>query len=144
MPPLALQSTVGSSNYTPGNRINPKLNSDNIFNSSANCDHEYIDYSNLQKCFLFAWSFQITYNVIITISFHNSVRERAYQENLPDKFEVWRGGEVESVEKEWEKFRDIVLECTNDVCGMRRVAEHRRKGSEWWNEEVDGWIVSMT
>ena len=29
-------------------------------------------------------------------------------------------GEVESVE-EWEKFRDIVMECTNDVCGMRRV-----------------------
>ena len=30
-------------------------------------------------------------------------------------------GEVESVEKEWEKFRDMVMKCTNDVCGMRRV-----------------------
>ena len=35
-----------------------------------------------------------------------------------------------------EKFRDIVMECTNEVCGMRRVGEQRRKGSEWWNEEV--------
>ena len=28
------------------------------------------------------------------------------------------------------------MECTNEVCGMRRVGEQRRKGSEWWNEEV--------
>ena len=35
------------------------------------------------------------------------------------------------MEKEWEMFRD-----TNDVCGMRRVGGQRRKGSEWWNEEV--------
>ena len=40
------------------------------------------------------------------------------------------------MEKEWEKFRDIVMECTNVVCGMRRVGGQRRKGSEWWNEEV--------
>ena len=25
-------------------------------------------------------------------------------------------------------------ECTNDVCGMRRVGGQRRKSSEWWNE----------
>ena len=52
------------------------------------------------------------------------------------KYEVWRGGEVESLENEWEMFRDMVIECTNDVCGMRRVGGQRRKGSEWWNEEV--------
>ena len=40
------------------------------------------------------------------------------------------------MEKEWEKFRDIVMECANDVRGMRRVGGQRRKGSEWWNEEV--------
>ena len=28
------------------------------------------------------------------------------------------------------------MECTNDVYGMRRVGGQRRKGSEWWNEEV--------
>ena len=48
---------------------------------------------------------------------------------------VSRGGEVESVEQ-WEKFRNIVIECTNDVCSMRRVGGQRRKGKEWWNEEV--------
>ena len=40
------------------------------------------------------------------------------------------------MEKEWEKFRDMVMQCTNEVCGMRRVGGQRRKGSEWWNEEV--------
>ena len=40
------------------------------------------------------------------------------------------------MENEWEKFRDMVLECTNVICGMRRVGGQRRKGSEWWNEEV--------
>ena len=36
---------------------------------------------------------------------NHSVKERAYQERLHGKYEVWRGGEVESMEKEWEKFR---------------------------------------
>ena len=39
------------------------------------------------------------------------------------------------MEREWEKFRDIVMECTNNVCGTRRVGGQRRKGIEWWNEE---------
>ena len=70
-------------------------------------------------------------NVLKVSELNHSVKERAYQESLRGKYEVWRGGEVESVEKEWEKFRDMVMECTNDVCGMRRVGGQRRKGSEW-------------
>ena len=42
------------------------------------------------------------------------------------------------MEKQWEKFRDIVMECTNDVCDMRRVGGQRRKGSEWWNWKIPG------
>ena len=41
---------------------------------------------------------------------------------------MWRGGEGKSVEKELEKFRDIVMEYTDDVCGMRCVGWR----SEWW------------
>ena len=55
----------------------------------------------------------------------------AYQESLRGKYKVWRGGEVESMEKEWEKFRDMVMECTSDVCGMRHVGGQQRKESEW-------------
>ena len=75
-------------------------------------------------------------NVLKASELNNRVKEREYQESLRRKYEVWIGGEVKSVEKEWEKFRDIVMECTNDVCGMRRVGGQRRMGSEWWNEEV--------
>ena len=49
-------------------------------------------------------------NVLKMSELTNSVKERAYQESLRGKFEVWRGREVESVEKEWEKFTD-----SNDV-----------------------------
>ena len=64
---------------------------------------------------------------------------------MREKYEVLRGGDVESVEKEWEMFRDIVMECTNDVCGMRRVGGQRRKasrGGERWSEEV-GVVVAQ-
>ena len=75
-------------------------------------------------------------NVLKVSELNHSVKERAYQESLRVKYEVCRGGEVESAEKEWEKFRDMVMEFTNDVRGMRRVGGQRRKGSEWRNEEV--------
>ena len=48
---------------------------------------------------------------------------------------------MESVKRQWEKFRDIPMECTNDVCGMRRVGGQRMKGSEWWNEEDGGAVA---
>ena len=69
-------------------------------------------------------------NVLKVSELNNSVKERAYQESLHEICEVWRGGEVESVE-EWEKFRDIVMECTNDVCGMRHIGGQRRNGRKW-------------
>ena len=75
-------------------------------------------------------------NVLKVSEQNHSIKEMAYQESLRGKYEVWRGEEVESVEKEWEKFRDMVMEYTNDVCGMIRVGGQRRNGSEWWNEEV--------
>ena len=70
-------------------------------------------------------------NVLKVSELNNSVKEMAFQESLRRKYEAWRGEEVQSVEKELEKFRDIVMECTNDVCGLRRVGGQRRKGSEW-------------
>ena len=55
--------------------------------------------------------------------------KRAFQESLCGKYEMLRGGDVESVETEWEMFRDIVKQCTNVVCGLRRVGGQRRKGT---------------
>ena len=48
-----------------------------------------------------------------------------------ERYEVLRDGDVENVEKEWEKLRDTVTECTNNVriwSGMCGWAE--RKESE--------------
>ena len=81
-----------------------------------------------------AWTMESVRNMLKVSELNNRVKERAYQESLHGKYEVWRGGKVESVEKEREKFGDIVMECTNDVCGMRCVGGQIRKGSEWWNE----------
>ena len=68
---------------------------------------------------------------------NNRVKERdTGRACAQGKYEVWRGGEVESVEKEWENFRDIVMECKKCVCCMRRVGGQRRKRSECWNEDV--------
>ena len=39
-------------------------------------------------------------NVLKVSELNNRVKERAYKESLRAKYEVWRGGEVESVEKE--------------------------------------------
>ena len=81
-------------------------------------------------------------NVLKLSELNNRVKERSCQESLRGKHEVSRGGEVESAEKDWEKFRDIVMECTHDVCGMRRVGRQRRKGSEWWWNEKVGWAMA--
>ena len=46
-------------------------------------------------------------------------------------------GEVENEEKEWETFRDIVMDCTNDVCGMRRVGGSKERGA---NGAMKKWV----
>ena len=36
------------------------------------------------------------------------------------------------------------MECTNDVCGMRRVGWQRRKGSKLWNKKVGRAVAEKT
>ena len=69
-------------------------------------------------------------NVLKVSELNNSVKERAYKRACVKNMKC---GECGGVGK---KFRYIVMECTNDVCDMRRVSGQRRKGSEWWNEEL--------
>ena len=38
-------------------------------------------------------------NVLKVSELNHSVKERAYRESLHGKYEVWRGGEVESLEE---------------------------------------------
>ena len=46
-------------------------------------------------------------NVSTVSELNKSVKERPYQVCLQRKYEVLRGGDVESLE-EWEKFKDII------------------------------------
>ena len=70
-------------------------------------------------------------NMLKVSELNNSVKERPHRESLRGQYEVWRGGEVKSVEKEWKKFRDIVMEFNNELCGMRRVGGQRKEKSIW-------------
>ena len=40
------------------------------------------------------------------------------------------------MEEEWELFRETVIRCAAEVCGMRKIGGTRKKGSEWWDEEA--------
>ena len=47
-----------------------------------------------------AWRMEGLRNVLKVSELNNGVKERAHQESLHGKYDVWRGVEVESVEKE--------------------------------------------
>ena len=66
-------------------------------------------------------------NVLKASELNNRVKERAYQESLHEKYEVWRGLECEEAMGKVQRY--IVMECTNDVCCPRRVGRQRRRGS---------------
>ena len=67
-------------------------------------------------------------NVLKVSEQNNSLKEGAYQESLLVNYKVWTCGENESVEKEWETFTGIVMECTNDACDMRSVGGREERG----------------
>ena len=59
-----------------------------------------------------------------------------FQQALSEEYDSVRGKDLKSIEEEWETFIDALLRCARNVCGVRRVGGCRRKGCEWWNEEV--------
>jgi len=47
------------------------------------------------------------------------------------------GSAKREVEEEWKAFREGIVSSAKEVCGVRKLgAGGKRKGSEWWNEEV--------
>ena len=63
-------------------------------------------------------------------------KEREYQERLRVAWDARKERPVEGVEEEWKCFKEEVLGCAKEVCGMRRMGGNVRKGSEWWDEGV--------
>ena len=59
-----------------------------------------------------------------------------FREKIAEEWEGVKGRRRGGVEEEWELFREAVLRCATEVCGTRKVGGTRKKGSEWWDEEV--------
>ena len=59
-----------------------------------------------------------------------------YREKIAEEWEGVKERRRGGVEEEWELFREVVLRCAAEVCGMRKVGGARKKGSEWWDEET--------
>ena len=60
-----------------------------------------------------------------------------YREKLAEEWERVKGRERGGVETEWSLFKEGVIRCAKEVCGMRKIGGRRRRGSEWWNEEMN-------
>ena len=63
-------------------------------------------------------------------------RAEEFRQAVNEEFDSVRGQGLGDVEEEWRSFRDALLRCAKNVCGVRRVGGCRRKGCEWWNDEV--------
>ena len=56
---------------------------------------------------------------------------------MNQRWERVRGELVGGVEEEWIRFKEKFLEVREEVCETRKIRERkRRKGSEWWSEEI--------
>ena len=67
----------------------------------------------------------------------NQEKLAEYREKLAAEWEGVKGREWGGVEAEWELFKGGIVRCAKETCGMRKVGGRRRKGSEWWSEEMN-------
>ena len=59
-----------------------------------------------------------------------------FREKIEAEWEGVKERRSGGVEEEWELFREAVYRCAREVCGVRKVGGTRRRGSEWWDEEL--------
>ena len=72
---------------------------------------------------------------------YDSSKESEYKNKLWNEWRQVRIKEMGGVEEEWAVFKEKILKCAMNVCGVRKVGGNRRKGSEWWNEEVEAAVL---
>merc|ERR1711915_38529 len=63
-------------------------------------------------------------------------KREEYQERLERIYDRVKESVAGEMEDEWTLMKENVREHASSVCGKRIVGDCRRKGSEWWNEEV--------
>ena len=91
---------------------------------------------------------------VIRVSELNKVEKAAeFLEKLKVEWERIKERECGGTEPEWKMFKEAVFNCAKEVCGMRKVGGKRKKGSEYWGEELkkasrdkrrafEGWVIN--
>ena len=68
----------------------------------------------------------------------NESCKNEYVECLKYEWEVQKERVIGDVEEEWMAFKNAVIRSASNVCGMKRLSKSGiRKGSEWWNTDVE-------
>lgn len=62
--------------------------------------------------------------------------KRRYGERISYEWARVKDLESQGVDEEWMRLRDVVCNVGREVCGTRKVGGKKRKGCEWWNDEV--------
>src|SRR5678815_2308701 len=62
--------------------------------------------------------------------------KREFRRGMEDRWRDVSGTEIREVEEEWKRFKETICEEARRICGVKKVGASRRKGSEWWSEEV--------
>ena len=61
-----------------------------------------------------------------------------FEECLKNEWDVQKEREIGNVEEEWMAFKNAVIRCASNVCGMKRLSKRGiRRASEWWNQDVE-------
>ena len=61
---------------------------------------------------------------------------KEYQKRMNAEYCKIKNGPVGRIEAEWGRFKEVVLRCAGEVCGMKPVGGGVKRRSEWWNDEV--------
>src|SRR6201990_823295 len=60
-----------------------------------------------------------------------------YIRGIKEKWREVLRSEVKDVEEEWNKLKIALVGVARSVCGVKKIGNGRRKGSEWWNEDLE-------
>src|SRR6201990_1979414 len=63
-----------------------------------------------------------------------------YKRGIREKWREVLRSEVEDVEEEWNKLKIALMEVARSVCGVKKIGNGRRKGSKWWNEDLENMV----
>ena len=88
------------------------------------------------------WKLKLGFNRSVEVTrvekLENEEYATEYERILTEKWVIMKEKEKGGAQEEWETFKETMLMTAREVCGVKKVGrKSKRKGSEWWNEELD-------